>query len=90
MSRLVALGSYHARGTPGPAHRRVRGAGRQGGRIAVSIGARVSALARAGEVLVSQTVKDLVAGSEITFADRGVQQLKGVPGEWRLYSVAAA
>jgi class 3 adenylate cyclase len=58
--------------------------------IAVSIGARVSALAAAGEVLVSQTVKDLVAGSGITFADRGVQQLKGVPGEWRLYSVAAA
>jgi class 3 adenylate cyclase len=58
--------------------------------IAVSIGARVSALAAAGEVLVSQTVKDLVAGSGITFDDRGVQQLKGVPGEWRLYSVAAA
>jgi class 3 adenylate cyclase len=58
--------------------------------IAVSIGARVSALATAGEVLVSQTVKDLVAGSGITFADRGVQRLKGVPGEWRLYSVATA
>jgi class 3 adenylate cyclase len=48
--------------------------------IAVSIGARVSALAVAGEVLVSQTVKDLVAGSGITFEDRGVQTLKGVPG----------
>jgi class 3 adenylate cyclase len=58
--------------------------------IAVSIGARVSALAAAGEVLVSQTVKDLVAGSGITFADRGIQQLKGVPGEWRLYSVVSA
>jgi class 3 adenylate cyclase len=58
--------------------------------LAVSIGARVSALAAAGEVLVSQTVKDLVAGSGIAFDDRGVQQLKGVPGEWRLYSVAAA
>jgi len=58
--------------------------------IAVSIGARVSALAAAGEVLVSQTVKDLVAGSGISFDDRGVQQLKGVPGEWRLYSVASA
>ena len=57
--------------------------------IAVSIGARVSAMAGAGEVLVSQTVKDLVVGSGITFEDRGVQQLKGVPGEWRLYSVAA-
>lgn len=58
--------------------------------IAVWIGARVSALAAAGEVLVSQTVKDLVEGSGITFEDRGVQQLKGVPGEWRLYSVTAA
>ena len=58
--------------------------------IAVSIGARVSALAAAGEVLVSQTVKDLVAGSGITFADRGIQPLKGVPGEWRLYSVVSA
>ena len=58
--------------------------------IAVSIGARVSALAAAGEVLVSQTVKDLVEGSGITFEERGVQQLKGVPGEWRLYSVSAA
>jgi class 3 adenylate cyclase len=57
--------------------------------IAVSIGARVSALAAAGEVLVSQTVKDLVAGSGITFADRGLAELKGVPGEWRLYSVTS-
>ena len=57
--------------------------------IAVSIGARVSALAAAGEVLVSQTVKDLVAGSGITFEDRGLKELKGVPGEWRLYSVAS-
>jgi class 3 adenylate cyclase len=56
--------------------------------IAVSIGARVSALAGAGQVLVSQTVKDLVAGSGITFEDHGVQELKGVPGEWRLYAVA--
>jgi class 3 adenylate cyclase len=55
--------------------------------IAVSIGARVSALANPGEVLVSQTVKDLVVGSGITFEDRGPAQLKGVPGEWRLYSV---
>ena len=58
--------------------------------IAVSIGARVSALAAAGEVLVSQTVKDLVAGSGITFDDRGLVELKGVPGEWRLYSVASS
>lgn len=56
--------------------------------IAVHIGARVAALARAGEVLVSSTVKDLVAGSGIIFEDRGVQVLRGVPGEWRLYAVA--
>jgi class 3 adenylate cyclase len=55
--------------------------------IAVSIGARVAAEAGPGEVLVSQTVKDLVAGSGIAFADRGTAELKGVPGEWRLYAV---
>jgi class 3 adenylate cyclase len=54
--------------------------------IAVPIGARVAAKAEAGEVLVSSTVKDLVAGSEITFEDRGSHELKGV-GEWRLYAV---
>jgi len=58
--------------------------------VAVSIGARVAARASAGEVLVSQTVKDLVAGSGIEFEDRGGAELKGVPGEWRLYAVAAA
>ena len=55
--------------------------------IAVNIGARVSALAEAGEVLVSSTVKDLVAGSGVGFAERGTAELKGVPGEWRLYAV---
>ena len=55
--------------------------------IAVSIGARVAARAAPGEVLVSSTVKDLVAGSGISFADRGVAELKGVPGEWRLWAV---
>jgi len=50
--------------------------------IAVSIGARVSALAQPGEVLVSSTVKDLVAGSGIEFEDRGERELKGVPGRW--------
>ena len=55
--------------------------------IAVSIGARVAARAGAGEVLVSGTVRDLVAGSGLAFEDRGVAQLKGVPGEWRLFSV---
>jgi len=57
--------------------------------IAVHTGARVAAKAGAGEVLVSQTVKDLVAGSGIEFEDRGAHELKGVPGEWRLYSVAS-
>ena len=56
--------------------------------IAVSIGARVAALAGAGEVLVSQTVKDLVAGSGLDFDERGEHELKGVPGTWRLYAVA--
>jgi class 3 adenylate cyclase len=55
--------------------------------IAVNIGARVAAQAGPGEVLVSSTVRDLVAGSGLEFADRGVAQLKGVPGEWRLYAV---
>ena len=55
--------------------------------IAVSLGARVSAAAAPGEVLVSGTVKDLVAGSGIEFEDRGARELKGVPGEWRLYAV---
>ena len=54
--------------------------------IAVHIGARVAALAGPGEVLVSSTVKDLVAGSGLEFEDRGVHELKGVPGEWRLYA----
>src|SRR5262249_37432897 len=57
------------------------------GGIAVHIGTRVAAAASAGEVLVSSTVKDLVAGSGLRFADRGNQMLKGVPGEWRLFAV---
>ena len=56
------------------------------GGIAVHIGARVAASAEPGEVLVSSTVKDLVAGSGVHFAERGVHTLKGVPGEWRLFS----
>lgn len=55
--------------------------------LAVNVGARVSAAAEAGEILVSGTVKDLVAGSGISFADRGVRELKGIPGEWHIYSV---
>ncbi len=57
------------------------------GGLAVNIGARVAGTAGAGEVVVSSTVKDLVAGSAIEFDDRGEHALKGVPGAWRLYSV---
>ena len=57
------------------------------GGIAVHIGARVAALAGASEVLVSSTVKDLVAGSGLRFGDRGSQSLKGVPGKWRIFAV---
>jgi class 3 adenylate cyclase len=58
--------------------------------IAVSTGARIAATAGPGEVLVSSTVKDLVAGSGLSFNDRGTHTLKGVPGEWRLYAVGAS
>jgi class 3 adenylate cyclase len=54
--------------------------------IAVHTGARVAAHAGPGEVLVSSTVKDLVAGSGLEFEDRGVHELKGIPGDWRLYA----
>ena len=64
--------------------------GRGPGGIAVHIGGRAASEAGASEVLVSSTVKDLVAGSGIHFVDRGVHVLKGVPGEWRLFSAAAA
>jgi class 3 adenylate cyclase len=60
--------------------------GKVGG-LAVSIGARVTSLAGPSEVLVSQTVRDLVAGSGLSFDDRGEHELKGVPGTWRVYSV---
>jgi class 3 adenylate cyclase len=55
--------------------------------IAVAIGARLGALARPSEILVSQTVKDLVAGSGLAFEDAGEHELKGVPDRWRLYRV---
>jgi class 3 adenylate cyclase len=58
------------------------------GGIAVHTAARVSALADAGEVLVSRTVKDLVAGSGLEFSDRGVHSLKGVPDTWQVYAVS--
>ncbi|HXR61002.1 MAG TPA: adenylate/guanylate cyclase domain-containing protein [Solirubrobacterales bacterium] len=57
------------------------------GGMAVNIGARIGALAGPGEVLVSSTVRELVVGSGLEFADRGVRSLKGAPGEWRLFAV---
>jgi class 3 adenylate cyclase/pimeloyl-ACP methyl ester carboxylesterase len=60
------------------------------GGIAVTIGARVAALAGPSEVFISQTVKDLVAGSGFTFADAGLHELKGVPDRWHLYRAASA
>jgi class 3 adenylate cyclase len=56
--------------------------------LAVHIGARVAAAAGPGEILVSSTVKDLVAGSGLRFQDRGSQALKGVPGQWHLFALA--
>ena len=56
--------------------------------IAVHIGARIVAAAQPSEVLVSSTVKDIVAGSGIVFAERGERELAGVPGTWRLFAVA--
>jgi class 3 adenylate cyclase len=58
--------------------------------IAIHIGQRVSSLAGPGEVLVSSTVKDLVSGSGIQFADRGAHELKGVPDTWRIFAVIGA
>ena len=55
--------------------------------IAVHTGARVASQAQPGEVLVSSTVKDLVAGSGLAVEDRGAHELKGLPGEWHLYAV---
>jgi class 3 adenylate cyclase/pimeloyl-ACP methyl ester carboxylesterase len=60
------------------------------GGIAVHIGARVSALAGPNDVLVSRTLRDLVIGSGLEFDDRGTYELKGVPGEWRLFAVASS
>jgi class 3 adenylate cyclase/DNA-binding beta-propeller fold protein YncE len=64
--------------------------GRKVGGIAVHIAARVMATAHGGEVVVSSTVRDLVQGSGLVFADRGAHELKGVPGEWHLYALARA
>ncbi|MBB3181300.1 adenylate/guanylate cyclase domain-containing protein [Variovorax sp. Sphag1AA] len=60
------------------------------GGIAVHIGARIASAASPGEILVSSTVKDLVAGSGLAFQDRGSHELKGVPGQWRLYAASEA
>jgi class 3 adenylate cyclase len=60
--------------------------GEQIGGLAVHIGARVAATGGSGDIVVSSTVKDLVAGSGLTFADRGEHDLKGVPGSWRLFA----
>jgi class 3 adenylate cyclase len=57
------------------------------GGLAVSIGSRITALAGASEILASQTVKDLVTGAGLRFEDRGAHELKGIPGEWRLFSL---
>ena len=59
------------------------------GGIAVHIGARVSAFAGPSEVWVSSTLRDLVIGSGLEFDDRGAHELKGVPGQWRLFAVAS-
>jgi class 3 adenylate cyclase len=58
--------------------------------IAVNIGARVAAIANAGEVFVTQTVRDLVAGSGLAFDNRNVHALKGIPGQWQLFAVTDA
>jgi class 3 adenylate cyclase len=55
--------------------------------MTVHIGSRVAALAAPSEVLVTSTVRDLVIGSDFSFTDRGVQELKGVPGQWRVLAV---
>jgi class 3 adenylate cyclase len=59
------------------------------GGLGVHIAARVEACAAPGEVVVSRTVTDLVAGSGLRFSDRGEHELKGVPGTWQLYTVDA-
>ena len=59
------------------------------GGIAVNIAARIMATANAGEIVVSRTVRDLVAGSDVVLQDRGGQQLRGVGGEWELFGVVS-
>ena len=59
------------------------------GGIAVHLAARIAALAGAGEILTSRTLKDLTAGSGLVFEDRGMYSLKGVPDEWQVYAIAS-
>jgi hypothetical protein len=74
------------RGARRATHREVERRADEVAGIGVHIGARVSALAGPGEVLVTSTVKDLVIGAELSFDDRGACALRGVPGEWHLWS----
>ena len=67
----------------------MRGDGRQARRRGDAHRARIAGLAKAGEVLVSSTVRDLVAGSGLKFTDRGVHTLKGVPDDWHIFAVDA-
>src|SRR5262249_44930664 len=78
-----ALGLHPRAGLPTGEVERI---GNKIGGLAVNIGARVAALAAPSEVLVSQTVRDLMVGSDLTFLDRGSHELKGVPGVWGLYA----
>ena len=77
------------RGARGSAHRRGRARGGGCAGVAVHIGARIAALAGPGEVLVSSVVRDLTAGSGLTFEDAGEHELKGIPDRWRLFRVVA-
>jgi class 3 adenylate cyclase len=84
----VAVGTLGVRIRAGVHTGEVEVRGDDLGGLAVHIAARVSAAAGPGEVLVSSTVKDLLAGATVTFGDRGEHELKGVPGNWRLFRVA--
>lgn len=55
--------------------------------IAVHIGARVMAKAKGGEILVTEVAKEMIAGMDFRFQDRGINELKGIPGEWRLFAI---
>ncbi len=84
----MASARWAWRSTPGSTPASARSMGQDVGGLAVHVGARVADLAGRGEVLASSTVKDLTVGSGISFEDRGMHELRGVPGEWRLFSVA--